>query len=106
MASSSSSSPPAPAPPPPPAPYQPEIAQGRLESLLNWQTMVISLTGLDVANASLLDEGTGAAEAMGLAYRHNKRRKFFVDEKVHPQTLAVVETRAGSLGIQVVTGDW
>merc|ERR1712168_436174 len=87
-------------------PYQPEIAQGRLESLLNWQTMVISLTGLDVANASLLDEGTGAAEAMGLAYRHNKRRKFFVDQKVHPQTLAVVETRASSLGIQVVTGDW
>ena len=82
-------------------PYQPEIAQGRLESLLNWQTMVISLTGLDVANASLLDEGTGAAEAMGLAYRHNKRRKFFVDKKVHPQTLAVVETRASSLGIQV-----
>jgi len=87
-------------------PYQPEIAQGRLESLLNWQTMIISLTGLDVANASLLDEGTGAAEAMGLAYRHNKRRKFFVDKKVHPQTLAVVETRASSLGIQVVTGDW
>jgi len=87
-------------------PYQPEIAQGRLESLLNWQTMIISLTGLDVANASLLDEGTGAAEAMGLAYRHNKRRKFFVDGKVHPQTLAVVETRASSLGIQVVTGDW
>jgi len=87
-------------------PYQPEIAQGRLESLLNWQTMVTSLTGLDVANASLLDEGTGAAEAMGLAYRHNKRRKFFIDKKVHPQTLAVVETRASSLGIQVVTGDW
>lgn len=87
-------------------PYQPEIAQGRLESLLNWQTMVTSLTGLDVANASLLDEGTGAAEAMGLCYRHNKRRKFFVDKKVHPQTLAVVETRASSLGIKVVTGDW
>jgi len=87
-------------------PYQPEIAQGRLESLLNWQTMITSLTGLDVANASLLDEGTGAAEAMGLAYRHNKRRKFFVDDRVHPQSLAVVETRASSLGIQVVTGDY
>lgn len=87
-------------------PYQPEIAQGRLESLLNWQTMITSLTGLDVSNASLLDEGTGAAEAMGLAYRHNKRRKFFVDQRVHPQTLAVVQTRASSLGIEVMTGDY
>ncbi|OQV14271.1 Glycine dehydrogenase (decarboxylating), mitochondrial [Hypsibius exemplaris] len=87
-------------------PYQPEIAQGRLESLLNFQTMVSSLTGLDVANASLLDESTAAAEAMGLAFRLNKRRKFFVDAKVHPQTIAVVQSRSEPLGIQVVVGDF
>lgn len=86
-------------------PYQAEIAQGRLESLLNYQTMVTDLTALDVANASLLDEGTAAAEAMGLCSRHTKRKRFYVSDKVHPQTLAVVQTRADSLGIEVVVLD-
>ncbi|XP_030423394.1 glycine dehydrogenase (decarboxylating), mitochondrial isoform X1 [Gopherus evgoodei] len=75
-------------------PYQPEVSQGRLESLLNYQTMVCDITGMDVANASLLDEGTAAAEAMQLCHRHNKRRKFYVDVRCHPQTIAVVQTRA------------
>ncbi|GCB70853.1 hypothetical protein scyTo_0010868, partial [Scyliorhinus torazame] len=80
-------------------PYQPEVSQGRLESLLNYQTMVCDLTGMDVANASLLDEGTAAAEAMQLCHRHNKRRKFFVDARCHPQTIAVVQTRANYIGV-------
>uniref|UniRef100_A0A8B9GQ01 Glycine cleavage system P protein n=1 Tax=Amazona collaria TaxID=241587 RepID=A0A8B9GQ01_9PSIT len=75
-------------------PYQPEVSQGRLESLLNYQTMVCDITGMNVANASLLDEGTAAAEAMQLCHRHNKRRKFYVDTRCHPQTIAVVQTRA------------
>ncbi len=75
-------------------PYQPEVSQGRLEGLLNYQTMVADMTGLDIANASLLDEATACAEAMGLCYRHNKRRKFYVDDRCHPQNIAVVETRA------------
>ncbi|KAL0840342.1 hypothetical protein ABMA28_015604 [Loxostege sticticalis] len=83
-------------------PYQPEIAQGRLESLLNYQTMVSDLTGLDVANASLLDEGTAAAEALSLCHRHNKRTKFVVSERLHPQTLAVVQTRLDALGLEVM----
>ncbi|CAH1395655.1 unnamed protein product [Nezara viridula] len=83
-------------------PYQPEVAQGRLESLLNFQTMITDLTGLHVANASLLDEGTAAAEGLSLCYRHNKRKTLFVGDKVHPQTLGVVETRAESLGLKVV----
>uniref|UniRef100_A0A8B9GKH4 Glycine cleavage system P protein n=1 Tax=Amazona collaria TaxID=241587 RepID=A0A8B9GKH4_9PSIT len=74
-------------------PYQPEVSQGRLESLLNYQTMVCDITGMNVANASLLDEGTAAAEAMQLCHRHNKRRKFYVDTRCHPQTIAVVQTR-------------
>ncbi|XP_064476938.1 glycine dehydrogenase (decarboxylating), mitochondrial-like [Ornithodoros turicata] len=83
-------------------PYQAEIAQGRLESLLNYQTMVTDLTGLDVANASLLDEGTAAAESMGLCYRYTKKKKFYVSDKVHPQTLAVVQTRASAMGVDVL----
>ncbi|XP_038056170.1 glycine dehydrogenase (decarboxylating), mitochondrial-like isoform X1 [Patiria miniata] len=82
-------------------PYQPEIAQGRLQNLLNYQTMVADMTGLDIANSSLLDEGTAAAEAMTLCGRHTKRMKFFVDRKCHPQTVAIVQTRARPLGIEV-----
>ncbi len=88
-------------------PYQPEISQGRLEALLNFQTMVCDLTGLDVANASMLDEGTAAAEAMAVAQRSAKSKspRFFVENDVHPQTLEVVQTRAEPLGWQVVVGD-
>jgi glycine dehydrogenase len=89
-------------------PYQPEISQGRLECLLNFQTMVASLTGMDIANASLLDEATAAAEAMTLLWGQQKGAKkygFFVDHGCHPQTLAVVQTRAKPLGIAVVVGD-
>ncbi len=88
-------------------PYQAEIAQGRLEALLNFQTMITDLTGLDVANASLLDEGTAAAEAMSLALAGKPKGKaIFVSDRVHPQTLDVVVTRAEPLGIEVITGDW
>jgi glycine dehydrogenase len=88
-------------------PYQAEIAQGRLEALLNFQTMITDLTGLDVSNASLLDEGTAAAEAMSLSLAgKTKGRAIFVSDKVHPQTLDVVVTRAEPLGIEVITGDW
>jgi glycine dehydrogenase len=89
-------------------PYQPEIAQGRLEALLNFQTMVIDLTGLPVANASLLDEGTAAAEAMAIAVHAAEDpagRIFFVDRNCHPQTIEVVRTRAKPLGIEVVVGN-
>ncbi|CAN5589324.1 aminomethyl-transferring glycine dehydrogenase [soil metagenome] len=89
-------------------PYQAEIAQGRLEALLNFQTMVIDLTGLEIANASLLDESTAAAEAMTLCKRAQKRANvntFFVDERCHPQTIEVVRTRAEPLGYTVVVGD-
>ncbi len=88
-------------------PYQPEISQGRLEALLNFQTMVADLTALDIANASLLDEGTAAAEAMTLARRSAKSKSdvFFVSAHCHPQTIEVVKTRANGLGIQVLVAD-
>ncbi|NDD37867.1 MAG: glycine dehydrogenase (aminomethyl-transferring), partial [Verrucomicrobia bacterium] len=90
-------------------PYQAEISQGRLESLLNFQTMVCDLTGLDIANASMLDEGTAAAEAMTLCHRamppNDNRAKFFVSEACHPQTIALVKTRAEALKLEVVVGN-
>jgi glycine dehydrogenase len=87
-------------------PYQPEISQGRLEALVNFQTMVADLTGCEIANASLLDEGTAAAEAMTMCRRVTKSDSdiFWVDADCHPQTLAVVETRAQPLGIKVMVG--
>lgn len=87
-------------------PYQPEISQGRLESLLNFQTVVSDLTGLPIANASLLDEGSAAAEAVLMAFHQHKqkRKTFYVDPRVYPQTLAVVQSRAKLLGINVVVG--
>ncbi len=91
-------------------PYQSEISQGRLEALLNFQTMVCDLTGLEIANASLLDEGTAAAEAMMMCHRLKEgeasaHRVFFVSDACHPQTIDIVRTRARPLGIEIVTGD-
>jgi glycine dehydrogenase len=91
-------------------PYQAELAQGRLEALLNFQTTATDLTALDIANASLLDEATAAAEAMALCYHaatgRDSRNRFFVADNCHPQTIAVVRTRAKPLGIEIVTGNF
>ncbi len=90
-------------------PYQAELAQGRLEALVNFQTMVTNLTALDIANASLLDEATAAAEAMTLCHHavtDRSRNKLFIADNCHPQTIAVVQTRAKPLGVQIVTGDF
>jgi len=87
-------------------PYQAEISQGRLEALFNYQTLITELTGLPVANASLLDEGTAAAEAMLLAHSKSKKNIFLVDSEVFPQTLAVLQTRAEPLGIKIKLLDW
>src|SRR5688500_8781761 len=90
-------------------PYQAEIAQGRLEALINYQTMVIDLTGMEIANASLLDEATAAAEAMHLFHASRKSgkknaHKFFVDESVFPQTIDVLKTRSAPIGVELVIG--
>ncbi|MDE3152861.1 MAG: aminomethyl-transferring glycine dehydrogenase [Gemmatimonadota bacterium] len=90
-------------------PYQAEIAQGRLEALLNYQTMIMDLTGMEIANASLLDEGTAAAEAMTMVHAikgTEGKHRFFVSSACHPQTIDVVKTRAGVRGIEVVVGDF
>ena len=88
-------------------PYQPEISQGRLEALLNYQTMITDLTGLEIANASLLDEATAAAEAMTMAERvaKSKANAFFVDQDCHPQNIEVIRTRAEPLGIEIIVGN-
>jgi glycine dehydrogenase len=93
-------------------PYQAEIAQGRLEAILNFQTTVIELTGMEIANASLLDEGTAAAEAMALLFdvrsrdqKKNNVNKFFVSEEILPQTLSVLQTRSTPLKIELVVGN-
>src|SRR6266704_1868772 len=88
-------------------PYQAEIAQGRLEALLNFQQMIIDLTALEIANASMLDEATAAAEAMALCHAVvPNRKRFFVADNCHPQTIAVVQTRAKPLGIEIKIGDY
>lgn len=90
-------------------PYQAEISQGRLESLMNFQTLVSELTGMECANSSLLDEGTAAAEAMAMisrAVNSKTRNQFFVSNKVHPQTIDVMKVRADNFGMELIVGDW
>lgn len=89
-------------------PYQAEISQGRLESLLNYQTMITQMTGMDISNASLLDEATAAAEAMTMCFSLYKKKKnvFFVSQDCHPQNIELIKTRAEPLGVKVVVGDW
>ena len=88
-------------------PYQAEISQGRLEGLLNYQTMVADLTGMAMSNASLLDEATACAEAMSMVYglSNNKKKNFFVDEKCHPQNIDLIKTRAAPIGVNVIVGN-
>lgn len=88
-------------------PYQPEISQGRLEALLNFQTVVADLTGMEIANASLLDEASAAAEAMLMSHRASKSKSdhYFIDQNCHPQTIEVMHTRAEPLGIELIVGD-
>ena len=88
-------------------PYQPEVAQGRLEMLLNFQQMIVDFTGMDIANASLLDESTAAAEAVGLSYRLIKTncKLVFVSENCHPQTIDLIKTRAEPMGLKVLVGN-
>ena len=88
-------------------PYQPEVAQGRLEMLLNFQQMITDFTGMDIANASLLDEGTAAAEAMGMSHRLNKKdsKIVFLSDNCHPQTIDVIKTRAEPLGLKIIIGN-
>jgi glycine dehydrogenase len=88
-------------------PYQPEISQGRMEALINFQTMVADLTGMEMSNASLLDEGTAAAEAMAMAFALTRQKKstFFIDTNTYPQTIEVLQTRAEPLGIKIQVGD-
>ena len=88
-------------------PYQPEVAQGRLEMLLNFQQLIMDLTGMDIANASLLDEGTATAEAVGLCHRidKNNSKKIFVSSSCNPQTIDIIKTRAEPFGLELVTGD-
>lgn len=90
-------------------PYQAEISQGRLEALINFQTVIVDLTGMDIANASLLDEGTAAAEAMIMLHAQRKKKdahKFFVSKECFPQTVDILKTRAGALGMELVIGDF
>ena len=88
-------------------PYQPEVAQGRLEMLLNFQQMIIDFTGMDIANASLLDEATAAAEAVGLAQRVNKNnsKKIYVSDACNPQTIDLIKTRAEPFGLELLVGN-
>jgi glycine dehydrogenase len=89
-------------------PYQAEISQGRLESLINYQTMVKDLTGMDFSNASLLDESTAAAEAMTMCYAQAKKKRnvFYVSKDVHPQNIEVIRTRAEPIGVDIQVADY